>query len=75
MTSWMGTIRDDDFSEPSWLDRCIGNVYWFFYQFKGCEGVRHFWCRLRLHPKGPIYYNPGGLEPDWRCRDCGEYLG
>lgn len=33
------------------------------------------WCRLRKHPNGPIYYNVGGTEPDWKCIDCGEYLG
>jgi len=32
-------------------------------------------CRLRGHPKGMIYYNPGGFEPDGRCQTCGENIG
>lgn len=32
-------------------------------------------CRLRGHPNGEIFWNPGGLEPDHRCQDCGEELG
>lgn len=32
-------------------------------------------CRVRGHPKGAIFYNPGGYEPDWTCRTCGEDLG
>ena len=28
------------------------------------------WCRLRGHPNGYIYFNPGGMEPDYRCKDC-----
>lgn len=32
------------------------------------------WCRLRGHP-GEIYWNPGGLEPDHRCKRCGETIG
>lgn len=31
-------------------------------------------CRLRGHPNGQVYYNPGGLEPDDRCVDCGERI-
>lgn len=29
-------------------------------------------CRWRGHPCGPVFYNPGGYEPDGSCRDCGE---
>lgn len=34
-----------------------------------------FWCRWRYHPAGPIFYNPNGLEPDDRCRNCGDHIG
>jgi len=34
-----------------------------------------FSCRLHKHPCGSVYYNPGGLEPDSRCKNCGDYLG
>ena len=33
------------------------------------------WCRLRNHPAGVNWYNPGGFEPDMYCRGCGEDLG
>lgn len=33
------------------------------------------WCRAMGHPAGEIFYNPGGLEPDHRCKECGDYLG
>ena len=33
------------------------------------------WCRARGHPAGPIFYNAGGLEPDDRCKNCGDHLG
>ena len=33
-----------------------------------------FWCRLKGHPDGPIYYNPSGLEPDDRCINCGDHI-
>jgi len=31
-------------------------------------------CRLRNHPCGPVFYTEG-LEPDWTCKECGDYLG
>lgn len=37
--------------------------------------VNRILCRLRGHPRGEIYYNPGGYEPDHRCKDCGEEIG
>lgn len=36
---------------------------------------RRLWCRMRGHPAGPWYYNPGGMEPDWHCKNCGDELG
>lgn len=48
---------------------------WWSYLLRGCKGWRHFLCRVRDHPRGPIFFRQSGGEPDWRCRDCGEYLG
>lgn len=31
-------------------------------------------CRIKHHPCGSIYYNPGGYEPDGRCKDCGDLI-
>ena len=33
------------------------------------------WCRVKGHPNGPIFYDLSGTEPNWKCSDCGEYLG
>ena len=27
-------------------------------------------CRMRNHPKGCFWYNPGGFEPDYNCKGC-----
>jgi hypothetical protein len=32
-------------------------------------------CRIKFHPCGEIYYNPGGYEPDARCKNCGDIIG
>jgi hypothetical protein len=48
---------------------------WWAYLLGGCTGWRHFWCRVKGHPNGVRWFNVGGLEPDYRCRDCGEDLG
>ena len=32
-------------------------------------------CRWRGHPCGPIWFNPGGDEPDMTCRNCGDDIG
>lgn len=32
-------------------------------------------CRAKGHPKGEVFYNPGGYEPDHHCQTCGEDLG
>jgi hypothetical protein len=48
---------------------------WWEYLLTGCSGPRNFWCRVRGHPNGPIFYISSGQEPDWRCKDCGEKIG
>jgi hypothetical protein len=32
-------------------------------------------CRYRGHPAGVSWFNPGALEPDMRCKNCGDDLG
>ena len=39
------------------------------------DWIHSIWCRLANHPAGIIYYNPQGMEPDYRCRNCGDELG
>lgn len=43
---------------------------------KGCANwLARVMCRWRGHPAGVWFYNVGGLEPDYRCKGCGEDLG
>ena len=37
---------------------------------------KNFWCRLRGHPNGIVFYNYGfeAQEPDYHCKDCDELL-
>lgn len=39
-----------------------------------CGKIHRFWCRAAGHPDGPIYYNVNGLEPNWKCKECGDDL-
>ncbi len=49
---------------------------WLFDRPRGDIGLlRTVWCRLRGHPAGPWYYNPGGFAPDMDCKNCGDNLG
>ena len=46
------------------------SVPWYQYLFSKPFNLTKLWCRIRGHPMGQIYYNPAGLEPDYRCRNC-----
>ena len=53
---------------------------WFSYCFweyllKHPVSIKKFFCRIGGHKPGPIFYNPGGLEPDMHCKECGDDLG
>lgn len=39
-----------------------------------CSCLERLLCRLQGHPEGPIWQNSSGLEPDMRCRKCGDLL-
>lgn len=58
-----------------WLNQPWFSRWWWAYLLTGCKSCRHFACRVNRHQDGPVFYNAGGLEPDWRCANCGEYLG
>jgi hypothetical protein len=34
-----------------------------------------FVCRIKYHPCGAVFYNPGGDEPDPKCKECGDEIG
>jgi len=57
----------------SYLLRKADNPLWC-HNNKIIDFCIRFYCRLRNHPCGAIYYNPNGLEPDSRCKHCGDYL-
>jgi hypothetical protein len=42
------------------------------YKFPGWKVI---YCRIRNHPHGVFFHNPGGSEPDMRCINCSEDLG
>ncbi|MEK6833381.1 MAG: hypothetical protein AABY32_05015 [Nanoarchaeota archaeon] len=50
-------------------------ISWWEYLLEKCEGWDNFWCRVKGHPHGIVFYNPNGLEPDTHCKDCGEDIG
>lgn len=65
--------------------RYIFGWHWFFaswyrYIFQKadnpdfCSTWERYWCRINGHPKGPIYHNVNGLEPDYRCKICGDEI-
>uniref|UniRef100_A0A6M3L277 Uncharacterized protein n=1 Tax=viral metagenome TaxID=1070528 RepID=A0A6M3L277_9ZZZZ len=63
------------------------SIYWYQYLFdkadnplwisdnKFIDWFERLKCRIKRHPCGSIYYNPGGYEPDYRCSNCGDELG
>ena len=52
-------------------------LWWWRFLLEDCAGWRNFWCRVRGHPAGPIFFQTSVLadEPNWYCRNCGEYIG
>lgn len=66
---------------PRWLD-----PYWYAYLFakadtpgwaytgKLRDSLNRYRCRFKGHPDGQVFYNPGGLSPDERCKGCGDYI-
>ena len=45
------------------------------YQRRKLTGFKHLWCRIQGHPHSVTWFNPGGLEPDMSCENCGDDLG
>jgi hypothetical protein len=62
-----------------WKYVCWFYKSWYQYLFAKfdnphfCPWYMHLWCRIKGHPRGPIYYS-SGMEPDDRCKDCGDYI-
>lgn len=54
------------FERPTTYARGSCGNYWI------TDWAGRLWCRLRSHPAGPAFYNAGGLEPDPRCKNCGD---
>jgi hypothetical protein len=56
------------------------NIWWWRYLFEEaddpgyCPWWERLWCRIKNHPDGPWYYNPGHFEPHMHCKRCGDEL-
>ena len=48
----------------------LGELSW--YEISRWEIIK---CRYQGHPRGIVYYNPGGFEPDDHCKTCDERIG
>jgi hypothetical protein len=48
-------------------------VWWYRYLLES-KSWKNLVCRARNHPNDIVWYSHG-LEPDTRCKDCGEDLG
>jgi hypothetical protein len=52
---------------------------WWHYLLSRPRRGDSFWiafrCRIRGHPEGVAWFNPGALEPDMHCKNCGDDLG
>jgi hypothetical protein len=51
------------------------SVYWWKYLFSKPFNFTKFFCRIRGHKCGVIWYNSVGLEPDMICKNCFDDLG
>ena len=56
------------------------SIYWWKYLTEKRRDGDESWiavikCRLTNHPKGVVWFNYTGFEPDMHCRDCGDDLG
>jgi hypothetical protein len=70
---WVNLWRpmSDMYEMRYWLTARLWRWSWLWEETK----PERILCRLRGHPEGEIYYNPGGFEPDHHCKTCGEEIG
>jgi hypothetical protein len=63
---------------PHWSNWFCIDFYQYLFAKADDPGWTSKWdrflCRLQHHPDGMIFYNPGGEEPDYRCKRCGDEL-
>jgi len=54
------------------------DIWWWKYIFekdgKHWPSLKRIFCRINNHKAGPVWYSHK-LEPDMRCRNCGDDLG
>ena len=69
--SWNGPkkIRWSAMRYWCWWEDRFHNSLWVQEYFRRVK------CRWQGHPKGIVFNNPGGLEPDTHCSNCGEDIG
>lgn len=73
--TWLGNALNVYYRRTLWLRPSFWR-YFLAPRDKTAWGswLSTVWCRFRGHP-GEIFYNAGGLEPDHRCKRCGETVG
>lgn len=82
--SWFGKFLNAYSHHTRWLRWSWWSYVWRAPQhwprigrtYRDWDGLDRWevrWCRLRGHP-GTIYFNPGGMEPDNRCKRCLEEI-
>lgn len=49
-------------------------IAWWKFLLARPFSFRAFFCRMRGHPYGVVWFNPSGFEPDMTCRNCGDDL-
>ena len=59
---------------PSYIKNLLSPPADSFHRFYILDRWHSFKCRWKGHPCGSIYYNPGGYEPDIRCKNCYDEL-
>ena len=47
---------------------------WWGYLLQKPFSLKAFWCRKNGHKCGVWWVNTCGLEPDMRCKNCGDDL-
>lgn len=76
--TWWDKFLDFFWGFTRWFSK-----WWWQYLFEKKNGDQSFYeisrlkiilCKIKGHPNGYIFYNPGGYEPDYHCKDCYEEL-
>lgn len=68
--SWWRYVLDDSRADKGYGPFC----HWKSPLHRLGNWIARAACRACGHPAGGWYYNVDGLEPDYRCKGCGEEI-